>query len=648
MCSAIYTQEIKIEKLCRTCLSKESELHSLFDVFVDNVTLDCIVTAVTGIKIRKGDGLPSTICCECRDKAEKAYYFRTKSHEADTSLKEFFKKDKFEHVIHSKVSLKPITTSVKIEHLTANDADDFSDSEFHVPIENGPDDLTDLSLEPVKDERAQENSSFFECKNCLIVFETQEKLQDHNRKKCIKVEIEDTNGTYCPLCGTCYDGVENLSKHLWEYHAEVMGPKKRGRPKKMLTSTILDKLSENGFYITTVPVKKYDCSFCTEQCYTKEELENHVLKHKDMKVLCCITCKKMFLKRQSFEEHVCSEDKTDNKQNHEDVSDLQTAKNKILNYLTEMSLQELLEPNCDVENFNFLKVCSACSAVFLSEEDLINHHDGEHPELSLRCNLCTKVFATVKSAARHRTICKQVERNHKCSTCGLKFAYEISLNKHILRYHQGQSVSITFTDSIAKQEEDKQYQCDTCNRYFFRKELLAKHAKIHMPNQKYFQCDICEKKFTRKDNLRSHKRIHDPHREKGPTNTCLCLYCGRSFSNSSNLIVHMRRHTGEKPYKCDFCGKGFPRSSDLQCHRRSHTGEKPCICRVCGKGFSRSNKLTRHMRVHTGVRPYKCTYCEKAFSQSNDLTLHIRRHTGDRPYICEVCGDRFIQVLSES
>lgn len=36
----------------------------------------------------------------------------------------------------------------------------------------------------------------------------------------------------------------------------------------------------------------------------------------------------------------------------------------------------------------------------------------------------------------------------------------------------------------------------------FRRELLVKHTKIHMPIEKFFECDVCEKKFHRSDNLR--------------------------------------------------------------------------------------------------------------------------------------------------
>lgn len=79
-----------------------------------------------------------------------------------------------------------------------------------------------------------------------------------------------------------------------------------------------------------------------------------------------------------------------------------------------------------------------------------------------------------------------------------------------------------------------------------------------------------------KFNFRSHMRIHIPIEEREVINKHLCSYCGRSFSNSSNLTVHIRRHTGERPFSCEFCSARFPRSSDLACHRRTHTGEKTC------------------------------------------------------------------------
>jgi hypothetical protein len=62
----------------------------------------------------------------------------------------------------------------------------------------------------------------------------------------------------------------------------------------------------------------------------------------------------------------------------------------------------------------------------------------------------------------------------------------------------------------------------------------------------------------------------------------------------------VRRRAVPKRYLCDQCPKRFHQRSNLLTHLRTHTGEKPFVCphENCGRKFTQSSNLRRHLQVH--------------------------------------------------
>lgn len=116
-----------------------------------------------------------------------------------------------------------------------------------------------------------------------------------------------------------------------------------------------------------------------------------------------------------------------------------------------------------------------------------------------------------------------------------------------------------------KQVEIRPFECNNCSRRFKLKSHLKQHQLVHSASAPRHRCyDVeCKRVFKRMSAMRDHFESHHMRRARY---SCIWPGCTNSYQGKSNLIIHQRKHTGDRPFTCSICHKAFSSKGNLKKH----------------------------------------------------------------------------------
>uniref|UniRef100_A0A1B0APQ5 Transcription factor grauzone n=1 Tax=Glossina palpalis gambiensis TaxID=67801 RepID=A0A1B0APQ5_9MUSC len=269
--------------------------------------------------------------------------------------------------------------------------------------------------------------------------------------------------------------------------------------------------------------------------------------------------------------------------------------------------------------------CVVCNAEFATLALLRSHFRQEHPNHKCYVLCCQRKFFHRYQLVEHIRVHIKPDI-FKCEVCGKCAPHSRGLRKHIRERH-------------TKEGQERQYECNVCQKRFTKKPILKAHMEIHVTGSKDHICKECGKGFVLETRLKAHERsVHNI--------ACVCDQCGKTVRGKYALKRHLLEHAGvtKRKWTCDQCEAQLNSHYALKRHKEAihHDGTTVYVCKDCGKIAPSAQALRCHKKyVHQAERKYKCSICDKAFKVAIVLKEHMAAHTGEDLYQCPYCPKTF-------
>ncbi|XP_030249170.1 zinc finger protein 1035 [Sparus aurata] len=483
-----------------------------------------------------------------------------------------------------------------------------------------------------------------QCSYCPRVFTKKIRLKNHHRGH------KANSLLVCEKCGQ-YFGYTKLNQHRKNCEGKGLntGVSPNGNSSSSSSQTSQD-VHKMPLQSNATKLLQFKCPYCTHKYRFKSILMRHLVSHTGVQPYACVHCGHRYktqtacLQHEAFCDGVCKEGQSKIKSDSaKQLSNMPTLRDTAQ------------KPKAEgVAEFK----CKFCTKTFMKPRNLRRHILTHNEVKPYRCKACDCCFSRYDHLKVHQGRCK-----------GKRSRLEVCIPKISLE-DVGKGWQSKFGIETAEKQET--FECEVCSRSFPTQSKLSRHNTLFHVT-KLFKCHGCGSSFSHEKTLKKHRKMRKCRKVSKETNASPspgtnppaenvtksidvvrnrilqriqphfnkkykyeCSYCPRAFRHGHQLGVHIRLHTGERPFACDFCDLRFIRKDYVQRHIPKCT-KKPkqnkVLCDRCGRFFLQV-KIANHKKS-----------CTLPPSSSKSTAGQDQQSTSQSPpkgFSCAYCSSRFL------